>query len=123
MIKRYFSALAAVFYTRYISNVEQSHTATTITFLTVVNGFPSATVTFKVTSYSASDPSAVYKVNGTTHVLNDTFDVTLDGSGNTTLTQFLDVGSGTAIDITLTIFGVTKGLIGVPSAQRNEYVP
>lgn len=126
MIKRYFNSLASQFYTRFASNVEASHTSQTITFTTVITGEPLANITFKVTLYSASLPgSAVYKINGTAHILNDTVVLALDSSGNLTITQFLDVGSatsGTALNIQLTIFSVDKGLIGRPNVQGNEYV-
>lgn len=126
MIKRYFVSLASDLYTFYVSNVEASHTAQTITFTTVIQGFPSANVTFKVTKYAASDPGAAnYEVNSTSYHLNDTFVLALDSTGGLTITQFLDVGtttSGNALDIELTIFSVDKGLIGSPSVQKNEYV-
>lgn len=126
MIKRYFNSLASNRYTFFASNVEASHTAQTITFTTVIQGYPSANVTFKVTTYAASDPGAAnYEVNGTSYHLNDTFVLVLDSTGSLTITQFLDVGtstSGNALNIALTIFSVDKGLIGSPSVQGNEYV-
>lgn len=115
MILRYFKALSNKQYTRYVYNSISGSTTQTVTYTTIVNGPAGAVVTFKLTTFNHSNPGAVYKCNGLTYILNDTFNVTLDGSGATTLTQFLDVGTstpGNGANTILTITAVSIGLVG-----------
>lgn len=125
MIKRYYPALAAQIYTHYLSNVVASFTGSTVTYTTVIKGVPFANVTFKVTTYSAASMSAVYQVNGTSYVLNDTFTLALDATGLLSITQFLDVGdmiTGHGLFIVLTIFTVDKGLISGHNTMPNSKI-
>lgn len=96
------------------ANNETGSTGTTQTWQTDYTGEPGAVLGMKVTSYSHSSGSAVYKVNGSTYILNDTFNITLDGSGNASVTQFIDVGTSTppaGIAVTLTIMTTTIGTV------------
>lgn len=124
-IRRYFAALAAGFYSVFVSDTVTAFTDSTVTYDTVLKGPPGANLTLKVTTYAAASMSAVYKINGTTHVLNDTVVVTLDSAGNLTITQFLDVGSmtvGDGLNIVLTLISVDIGLIGGSNFSHNSKI-
>jgi len=124
MIRRYFSALASVSFTDFISNTMVANTGQTATWDTVVNGHGSAVVTFEVITLSMSNVSGALKINGVFYNLHDTFNVTLSG-GTTTLVWFLDVGTstpGNAINSVLQIIAVSIGQIGGANTQGNEIV-
>lgn len=122
MISRYLLSGQAKFLQSQVGgNTETGSTGTTQTWQTDYSGEPGVVLGMKVTSYSHSSGSANYTVNGTTHVLNDTFNLTLDGSGNASIVQFIDVGTSTppaGIFVTLTIMTTTGG--GVVSPLANQ---
>lgn len=115
MIKRYLAVLGGSGVTYIASNVLASSTISTATFTIIVNGAPNSVVTFKVTTYSASDPgSAVLTINTVTYVLNNTFNITLDNFGTTTITEVLNVGSmttGHGIQVIVTIESASLGVV------------
>ncbi len=119
MIKRYRNTGALIYIvTQVATNTLASSTASTATYNTTISGEPGSVVGFKVTTYSHSNGGAAYTVDGVTYVLNDTFTRTLDGSGNASFVQFIDVGTTTpsnAINVVLTIettsIGPVSGLV------------
>ena len=118
MIKRYRRTGGAIYLPTHVaSNTLTLETGSTKSYSTVVNGEPGAVVSFKVTIYIHSFGGASYTVDSVTKVLNDTFTRTLDGSGNVTIAQVIDVGTttpGNAINVVLTITGTTIGSVGSP---------
>ena len=97
----------------YISNTTQTVT-NSVQFL----GEPGAVLGMQVTTFSHSNPGAVFKVGGISYVLNDTFNLILDGSGQITITMFLDVGTstvGNGANAVITIETTTIGGIGLPN--------
>jgi hypothetical protein len=125
MIRRYRNGGALLFIeTEVFSNNETGSDSHSVTFSTQVTGEPGSVVTFKVTTYTAS-PGATpnYTVDGTSYVLNNTFTRTLDGSGQVTFVQYVDVGagsaSGNALDVILTIESTTIGPINTLQDSTN----
>jgi hypothetical protein len=103
------------------SNTPSGSTGTTQTYTTVYAGEPGAVLGLKVTSYTHSSGGALYTFNGTTYVLNDTFNITLDGAGQFTATQVVDVGTsspGNGIDVIVTIMSTTIGAVGTPNSTN-----
>ncbi len=115
MIKRYRRTGALIYaHTKVASNTAGSGTSTTQNYSTQVTDEPGAVVGFKVTIYSATSGGADYEVNSVSHVLNDTFNLTLDGSGQVTFTQFINIGTstpGNTISVQLTIESTTIGTV------------
>lgn len=94
-----------------------SNTSTSVTYSAQFLGEPGAVMLMKVTSLTKSNMSGFFKVNGSTYILNDTFNLTLDGAGQVTITELVDVGTstpGNGIDAILTIMTTTIGSIGTP---------
>jgi len=124
MIIRHLMIGAAKYLTTFFfSNTQTAYTVQTSTNTTVVKGEPGSVVTFKVTTYNHSYVSPNYQVDGVTKFLNDTFTRTLDGTGQISFVQFLDVGtsvSGNGINIILTITATTIGAIGTPPTVSNS---
>lgn len=122
MIKRY-KVGAYLPRTYFLPHVPGSSTSLTSTYHEYVTGAPGAVVSFKVTAYSASPGSPVFTVGGVTHLLNDTFTKTLDGTGNVTfdiVIGFLSGGSGQGINVTLAITGASAGKLGSPLTLAEE---
>lgn len=110
-------------WTNFTNNVLASSTAQTATYNTTLTGPPGCVVTIKLTTYTHSNGSANYEINGVSHVLNDTVNLTLDSTGHNTFTQLLDVGtttSGNAILVVLTITAVSIKRIGNLNTQQNS---
>lgn len=125
MIRRYYIASGGGRHTDFTNNVLASSTSQTSTYDTTLTGPPGCIVTLQVTTFTHSDPGADFKVNGTSYILNDTFPLTLDPTGNNTFTWFMDVGtssSGNIILIVLTIIAVSKNNIGSHDTQQNDKV-
>jgi hypothetical protein len=122
MLRRYRSGGALIFIqTIFASNTPAGSTAQTQTYNTAITGEPGSVVTFEVTTYTHSYGSPNYTVDGVTHVLSDTFTRTLDGSGNASFVQVVDVGTstpGNGIDVILTITNTTIGPIGLPDTTN-----
>lgn len=116
MIIRHLMIGAAKFLaTFFFSNTQTAFTVQTSTCTTVVKGEPGSVVTFTVTTYSHTNGGAVYKVDGVTHVISDTFNRTLDGTGQISFVQFVDVGTavtGNGINVQITITATSIGFIG-----------
>jgi|GEM_PF-3326430 len=124
MIRRYRNGGALIYIpTLVASNTLASSTSHSVTYTTKVTGEPGSIVGFKVTTYAASGgASPNYQVNGTSHVLNDTFNLTLDGSGQVTFTQLVDVGtttSGNSLDVILTIETTSIGYVSGSANNTN----
>lgn len=117
MIKRYRHSGGVIYVnTRIGSNTKTADTTSTATFTTVLSGEPGAVVTINVSSYShtAGAGGASFTVDGTVHVLGDTFTKTLDGTGNYTMTQVFDVGtttSGESLYVNLHLTATTIGIV------------
>jgi len=83
-----------------------------------VTGAAGAILTFQVTLYINANDMGQVMVNGGIYFLNDTFTVTLDGSGNGSFVARVqgDAGdTGTAVEARFTIISVSIGQIGSPS--------
>ena len=103
------------------SNVEQSSTVDSVTYLSTIKGAALATVTVKVTSLSHSYSGYSFTVNGISQALNSTFTVTLNSSGIGTFTQVANVGTtapGNAIDVICTLESTTDGTIQTPNTTN-----
>lgn len=115
MIKRYRHAGGIILVNTHIgSNNLTSSTASTATFTTILSGEPGAVLTINVSAYSHTDPGANFSVDGVTHILGDNFTKTLDGTGNLTIIQFLDVGTttpGNFLGVNLHITATTIGIV------------
>lgn len=98
-------------------------TSSSQTYTGQYKGEPGAVLTLKVTSYTTSNPGGTtFTFNGSTYILNDTFNVTLDGSGNSpAFTQVIDVGTstpGNGADVIVTIISTTIGSPGTPNTTN-----
>lgn len=125
MIRRYYIVCSGGPRCNFFSNTLTGSTTTTATYDTVIKGIPGSVVTFKVTTLTHAANTPVYKVDGTTYVLNDTFTKTIGADGTVTISQFLDTGSsssGSVILVILTIFSVSRGLIGSQNTQQNDKI-
>jgi hypothetical protein len=83
-----------------------------------ITGTAGAVVTIKVTNYVVTNTDGKAFVNTIQKFLNDSFTVTLDGSGNGSFVAKVQGDSsqtGTIVTIQFTINGVTSGYIGSPS--------
>lgn len=113
MIKRYRHLGRLIFIpSGFSSDTVIGDTTSTKTFSTVITGEPGSVVTFQVTTYAHTNGGANYTVDGVVKVLTDIFTRTLDGAGQVTITQFIDVGTTTpsnGINIVLTITATTIG--------------
>ncbi len=105
------------------SNIFEGETAQTKTYNTTIKGAALAIITFKVTTLNHSNPGYAYTVDGVSHILNDIFTKTLDGSGLVTFTQFIDAGTstpGNVINVILTLESSTNGTITSPNNTNIE---
>lgn len=114
MIKRYKAAMStAPEITKVVSNTLDSSTANTATYTIVISGPKSCIVGFKVTIFNVLGSFGEMDIDGSSYVLNDTFNYTTDAvTGLITLTQFLTVTNspGNRIDTQVTIETVSKGV-------------
>lgn len=86
-------------------------------------GAAGATVYLQVTNYSNTNSSGQVKVNGTQVFLNNTFTVTLDGSGDGSFVFRVEgnpTNTGTIVFARIEITAVSIGQIATPSAQQNS---
>lgn len=115
------STESGIINTYFLSNTLQSTTGQSATYLSVIQGAAGATITFKVTTLSKSNPGGYYEVDGVVYNLNDTFTRVLNGSGQVSITQYINVGTsttGNAIDVILTIYATTNGTIVPPNTTN-----
>jgi hypothetical protein len=89
---------------------------------TNVSGAAGAVVTFQVTTCNTSSNAyGQILVNGSQVFLNNTFTVTLDGSGNGSFIsrcQGDPTETGTAVQAVFSIIGVSIGQTGTPSTHQ-----
>lgn len=88
-------------------------------------GQASAVVTVKVTAYTVTNIDGKIFVNTNQVFLNDTFTISLNGSGNGHFTVKLQgdaSNTGTVVFCTFTITGATLGKIGSPSTHNESKV-
>lgn len=120
MIKRYRHIGGIILVNTHIgSNTQTGSTTSTATFTTVLSGEPGAVVTLNVSAYSHTAPGAAFIVDGTTYVLGNTFTKTLDGTGNYTMIQVLDVGTLTAGNFVSGNLHITATTIGIVDPTNN----
>lgn len=129
MMKRYFlgadgggtPAPSGTLLSSVININEGSNYVTQQSFIT--GGAAGATVTIKVTNYFSGGGTGYYfNVNGVAKILNDTFTVTLDASGNGSYITITNAGSHPNVfGVTLTITAVSAGTIGSPSTRSYSH--
>lgn len=86
-----------------------------------ISGAAGAVVTIQVTTYTNNNTMGELLVNGSLYFLNNTFTVTLDGSGNGSFLARVqgDPGqSGTVVRAIFTITSVTIGQTGSPVIKQ-----
>lgn len=85
-------------------------------------GPPGGIATITVTTYTVTNSAGQVRVNGSQVFLNNTFDITLDGTGNGSFVakvQGDDTDTGTVVRAIFTITSVTGGgTIGTPSTKQ-----
>ncbi len=108
---------------RFISDTITSQTPTEKYSTTVFKGDNGDVMTIQVSGYSTNNANSLFKVNGTTYVLGNTFGITLDGSGNGSINVYVKGGlsSGNAINVTLQIT-IASGVNGIGSPSTNSYL-
>ncbi|MEI8111168.1 MAG: hypothetical protein WCH59_09285 [Chitinophagia bacterium] len=91
---------------------------------TNIVGAAGAVVTVQVTSYTNTNgtpPSAGVQVDNAFVYLNNTFTVTLNGSGQGSFVSRVSgnpTNTGTIVRATFTITGVTTGYVGTPNSRQ-----
>lgn len=127
MLRRYYIGLGTpdtlvlhntTFFNGTTTGVETSFAAS---YTVAVKGLPGSTLTIKVSAILA-DPSGSLTINSVSKLVNDTFTVTVDGSGNGSFAAHLEIGGGTVtagqyVRAILDIVSVTTGAIDISRSE------
>ena len=88
-------------------------------------GAAGAVVTIQITQYTVTNSNGQIRVNGSLVFMNNTFTVTLDGSGNGSFTTTLSgdpADTGTVVRVQYTIVSVSTGQITTPNTLQASKV-
>ena len=121
MIKRYYNAIGAAVggtpNTHYGVDTSESGSPTYEQHTANLVGVAGDTLTLQVTTYANSNHTGRLLINGGLRVLNDTFTVVLDGSGNGSYTIRVDGDAGqlgSGIFANVSIIGMITGFPSSP---------